>query len=135
MASICVLNPRLRNKRVFSELVASVANVGLKPITVRTRSDGSGYDLVCGQGRLEAFVELGQEEIPAIIIEATEEGTCYLMSLVENLARRQHSPLELIREIEALRAHVGTGYSRDGGEDRPQPRYICIRNLHAFGEW
>src|SRR5450631_2211498 len=103
--SIAVLNPRIRNKRVFSELVASVANVGLKkPITVRSRPNGSGYDLVCGQGRLEAFVELGQAEIPAIVIEATEED-CYLMSLVENLARRQHSPLELIREIEVLRAH------------------------------
>jgi ParB family transcriptional regulator, chromosome partitioning protein len=103
VASITILNPRVRSKRVFSELVASIASVGLKkPITVRARPDGSGYDLVCGQGRLEAFVELGQAEIPAIAIEASEED-CYLMSLVENLARRQHPPLELLREIDALR--------------------------------
>ena len=57
-------------------------------------------------GGLEAFVELGQAEIPAIIIEATEED-CYLMSLVENLARRKHSPLELIREIDVL-GHLGS---------------------------
>ena len=44
---------------------------------------GEVYDLVCGQGRLEAFVALGQNEIPAIVIEASEED-CYVMSLVEN---------------------------------------------------
>ena len=107
IGSITVVNPRLRSKRVFSELVESIAAVGLKkPITVRPRPDGSGFDLVCGQGRLEAFVHLGQTEIPAIVTDAPEED-CYLKGLVENLARRQHLPLEIFREIEAL---VGRGY-------------------------
>jgi ParB family chromosome partitioning protein len=65
------------------------------------------YDLVCGQGRLEAFIALGQKEIPAIVVDAEEED-CFVMSLVENLARRLHSPLELVREIGALRER---GYS------------------------
>jgi ParB family chromosome partitioning protein len=105
---IAVLNPRVRNKKVFNELVTSIANLGLKkPITVSRRKDGDGYDLVCGQGRLEAFIALGQREIPAVVIEATEED-CYVMSLVENLARRQHRPLELVQEIGALRKR---GYS------------------------
>ena len=73
-----------------------------KPITVSARPDQSGYDLVCGQGRLEAFVALGQTDIPAVVLEASEED-CFVMSLVENLARRHHSPLELMREIGALR--------------------------------
>lgn len=106
--SITVLNPRARNKKIFSELVTSIAHLGLKkPITVSARPDGSGYDLVCGQGRLEAFVALGQTEIPAIVIEASVED-CFVMSLVENLARRQHSPLEFVREIASLRDR---GYS------------------------
>ena len=97
-----VLNPRSRNKKVFNELVTSIANLGLKkPITVSRRASG-GYDLVCGQGRLEAYVALGQSTIPAVIIEASEED-CFVMSLVENLARRNHTPLELVREIGALR--------------------------------
>jgi ParB family chromosome partitioning protein len=134
VASISVLNPRVRNKRVFTELVASVASVGLKkPITVRARSDGSGYDLVCGQGRLEAFVELGQAEIPAIVIEATEED-CYLMSLVENLARRQHSPLELIREIDVLRTR-GYSYIEMAEKTGLSPEYMyAICTLLANGE-
>ena len=107
VAGTTVLNPRLRNRKVFMELVASIAAVGLKkPVTVRRREDG-GYEVVCGQGRLEAFAELKQAEIPAFVTEASDED-CYLMSLVENLARRQHPPLELLREIEVLQAK---GYS------------------------
>lgn len=103
VGSITVLNPRARNKRIFNELVTSISHLGLKkPITVSQRAGRSGYDLVCGQGRLEAFVALGQTEIPAIVIEATEED-CYVMSLVENIARRQHTPIELMREIGALK--------------------------------
>lgn len=107
VAAITVLNPRSRNRRVFQELVKSIANLGLKrPITVSARP-GGGYDLICGQGRLEAYVALGQDEIPAVITEASEED-CFVMSLVENLARRQHRPLELVKEIGALKDR---GYS------------------------
>lgn len=103
IAAITVLNPRSRNKRIFQELVTSIAHLGLKkPITVAARHDGSGYDLVCGQGRLEAFLALGESEIPAVVIDASHED-CFVMSLVENLARRQHSPLELMRRIGDLR--------------------------------
>src|SRR4051812_25915038 len=106
--AITVLNPRERNQRVFAELVTSIAHLGLKkPITVTHRQSGSGYDLVCGQGRLEAYVALGEPAIPAIVIEASEED-CYVMSLVENLARRNPRSLELIGEIGALKAR---GYS------------------------
>lgn len=105
---ITVLNPRARNKRVFQELVTSIERLGLKkPITVSQRPGRARYDLVCGQGRLEAFIALGQEQIPAVVIEASEDD-CYVMSLVENLARRQHTPLELVRAIGALRER---GYS------------------------
>src|ERR1700738_4119300 len=93
--AITVLNPRDRNRRVFHELITSFAHLGLKkPITVSRRGTEPGYDLVCGQGRLEAFIALGQSEIPAIVIDVAEED-CFVMSLVENLARRQHPPLEL----------------------------------------
>ncbi|MDF2116377.1 plasmid partitioning protein RepB C-terminal domain-containing protein [Roseiarcaceae bacterium H3SJ34-1] len=103
IVEITVLNPRVRNKKSFSELVNSIQSLGLKrPITVSRRSDGTGYSLVCGQGRMEAFVALDQDKIPAIVIEADEED-CLVRSLVENLARRNHSGLELIREIVALR--------------------------------
>jgi ParB family chromosome partitioning protein len=108
--AITVLNPRVRNKKIFNELVTSIAHLGLKkPITVSVRPDGSSFDLVCGQGRLEAFIALGQTEIPAVVVEESQED-CFVMSLVENLARRHHSPIELMREIGTLRKR---GYSID----------------------
>ncbi len=107
---IRVLNPRVRNRRTFEEMIDSIARIGLKrPITVAKRpgSDPVEYDLVCGQGRLEAFIELKQSEIPAIIINANESD-CLVMSLVENCARRQHRAIDLMREIGELRKR---GYS------------------------
>ena len=110
--AITVVNPRLRNKKVFDEITANIAELGLKrPITVAVRGtedgDESLFELVCGQGRLEAFKVLGQSEIPAIVINASSED-CLVMSLVENLARRQHHSLYLLRDIGRLKAK---GYS------------------------
>lgn len=48
---ISIVNPRVRNKKSFRELVENIAALGLKkPITVTRRDDGQGvrYDLVCG---------------------------------------------------------------------------------------
>lgn len=107
---ITVLNPRVRNKKVFRDIVDNIAGIGLKrPITVARRStpEGPRYDLVCGQGRLEALRELGQREIPAIVVDAGSED-CLVMSLVENLARRQHRAVELLRDIQGLKQR---GYS------------------------
>lgn len=106
-----ILNPRSRNQRQYREIVENIDRIGLKrPITVSRTSHPEGgfaYDLVCGQGRLEAYQRLGKAEIPAIIITANEED-CLVMSLVENIARRQHPAIELMREIEGLHKR---GYS------------------------
>jgi ParB family chromosome partitioning protein len=100
-----VVNPRLRNTRLFKEIVGNIAELGLKkPITVtkRQRADGPRYDLVCGQGRLEAYRLLGQQEIPALVVEADSDD-CLVMSLVENCARRQHRAIDLLHDIEGLK--------------------------------
>jgi len=107
---ITVINPRVRNKKIFREIVENISEIGLKtPITAARRDhpDGPRYDVVCGQGRLEAYQILGQSEIPAFVIEAGAED-CLIMSLVENFARRQHRAIDLLHEIERLKRH---GYS------------------------
>lgn len=110
IAEINVLNPRARNKRLHREITENIKTIGLKrPITVRHRR-GSGpvrYDLVCGEGRLEAFRILGETNIPAIVINAPESD-CLVMSLVENIARRQHRPIDIMQEIGNLHQR---GYS------------------------
>jgi ParB family chromosome partitioning protein len=102
---ITVINPRVRNKRIFAEIVSNISELGLKrPITVTRRQDPDGlrYDLVCGQGRLEAYEALGQQDIPAIVVDADTED-CMVMSLVENLARRQHRAIDLLHDIEGMK--------------------------------
>jgi ParB family chromosome partitioning protein len=101
---IMTLNPRSRNKRQHQKIVENIDAIGLKrPITVSRRSSSSGdrFDLVCGEGRLEAYRALGASEIPAVVIEAPAND-CLVMSLVENIARRKHRPIDLMQEIGSL---------------------------------
>ena len=101
---IDILNPRVRNQKIFRELVASIECLGLKkPITVTPRGTGDEerFALVCGQGRIEAFRALGQTSIPALVIEATDEDA-FVMSLVENIARRNPHAAEQLESIGML---------------------------------
>jgi ParB family chromosome partitioning protein len=103
---IHVLNPRSRSKRLHRELIENIRLVGLKrPVTV-SRHFGMDrvepFDLICGQGRLEALVALGHTNVPAIVVEVSEED-CLVMSLVENVARRSHQGIDFMREVGRLR--------------------------------
>ncbi|MHB8283883.1 MAG: plasmid partitioning protein RepB C-terminal domain-containing protein [Caulobacteraceae bacterium] len=102
---ITVVNPRTRNKRSFKDITESIAQIGLKrPVTVTRRVEANGpfYDLVCGQGRLEAYQALGQTEVPALVVSADPED-CLIASLVENCARRQHNAIDLLQDIGGMR--------------------------------
>ena len=134
---ITVLNPRVRDKKKFLEIVDSIAKVGLKqPIKVSRIKGPDGeaaYNLVYGQGRLEAFIALGQRAIPAIVVDVDEQD-CLIMSLVENVARRRHRPMELLREIATLkeRGYTDTQIGRKIGFSR---NYVQrIRRLLEAGE-
>jgi len=100
------LNSRDRNEKVFSEIVDNIRDIGLKkPITVTPRDGDDGrpkYLLVCGEGRLNAFSLLGEDHIPALVVNVSDEDAL-IMSLAENIARRGYRPLEILSDIEALR--------------------------------
>jgi ParB family transcriptional regulator, chromosome partitioning protein len=108
---LSVMSPRARNRRQHQEIVENIDAIGLKrPITVRRKPErgvSPRYDVICGEGRLEAFKRLGQSEIPVVVVDATEED-CLLMGLAENLARRQHRAIDLVVEIGSLKQR---GYS------------------------
>lgn len=134
---INILNARDRGKKKFAQIVANIGMLGLKkPVTVCQADGHNGnarYDLVCGQGRLEAYVQLGEEMIPAIIIEGTKEDLL-LMSLAENLARRSHSTVELVREIGKLKER-GYSHSEIARKTDLDPTYVSgILKLLARGE-
>jgi len=102
--SIRIINSRERDRSKHVQIKESIAQVGLKkPIQVSRRSetDESGFDLVYGEGRLKAFIALGAKEIPAIVVDLPKDERL-LRSLVENMARRHHNPIALVREIERL---------------------------------
>jgi ParB family transcriptional regulator, chromosome partitioning protein len=137
IGEIRIVNPRTRTKVRFQAIVTSIETLGLKkPITVSSREtaeDGTKYDLVCGQGRIEAFLSLGQASIPAVIINASREDQL-LMGLVENIARRPASNKDLFREVLNLKER---GYdlieiATKLGRDR---EYIgAILHLIDYGE-
>ena len=107
ITTIRIANPRSRNRVKWQLIVQSIDTLGLKrPITVAKRkvpdADGKLYDLICGQGRLEAFQALGEATIPAVVSEATEHDLL-LMSLVENIARRPSSSMSILHEVRSLR--------------------------------
>ena len=104
LSKITIVNPRDRGHKKFRQIVNNIASIGLKkPITVTPKpSSKDEYLLVCGQGRYEAYETLGESEIPAIVIDVPEDKLL-LMSLVENLARRNPSCLEMVHEIGALK--------------------------------
>ena len=107
ISEIRVINPRARNRHTFNGIVNNIGAVGLKkPITVSQRkreADGTQFDLVCGQGRLEAVAALGKKYIPAIITDASLKER-YLMSLVENIARKRPPQSALVREVQRLKS-------------------------------
>ncbi|MEO6847432.1 MAG: ParB/RepB/Spo0J family partition protein [Chthoniobacterales bacterium] len=113
ISKIRILNPRHRNPSKFAVIVESIKTLGLKkPIRISSRlaeeeMGDEGYDLVCGQGRLEAFIKLGWMEIPAIVEDISKEDRL-LMSLVENMSRRFPRPMDLIQEVIRLKEQ---GYS------------------------
>lgn len=133
---IRILNPRVRNRRNFEEIRENIARIGLKrPITVSKRvgTEPVEYDLVCGQGRLEAFIELRQRAIPAIVIDA-DESDCLVMSLVENCARRQHRAIDLVQEVGTLRKR-GYDDRRIAAKIGVSPEYVnMIAGLLEKGE-
>ena len=109
VGKIRVINPRARGRAKFTEIVTNISKIGLKkPITVKPRADAHGeFDLVCGQGRFEACIALEQTHVPAIVLDVSAEDA-YLMSLVENIARRMPTTLELVQKIDTLEKR---GYS------------------------
>lgn len=81
----------------LSELMASIAEKGIiEPIIVRQR--GRRFQIVAGERRYQAAVQIGLREVPAVIREVDDDEVIEI-ALIENLQRKDLSPFE---EAEAL---------------------------------
>jgi ParB family chromosome partitioning protein len=101
IALIDVPNSRRRNEERFKEIRRSIEQVGLqKPICVNERNlkETGRYELVCGEGRLEACRQLGMTHIEAEIINADYEYTL-LGGLAENLTRTKKDVIDFAKRL------------------------------------
>jgi len=81
----------------LSELMASIAEKGIiEPIIVRQR--GRRFQIVAGERRYQAAVQIGQREIP-IVIREVDDNEVIEIALIENIQRKDLTPFE---ESEAL---------------------------------
>lgn len=102
---INVVNSRKRERKQFEENIRSINEVGLyKPILVNKRNlDDTGlYDLICGEGRLLAHIELGKTHIAADVWDI-DERQAHLMTLGENIARTPPQTIEFARALKEMR--------------------------------
>lgn len=91
-------NPYQPRKRFAAadlrELQDSIGMNGLlQPITVRRASGGDGFELIAGERRLRASINLGWKEIPAIIKDVDDQALL-TYALIENLQRADLDPIE-----------------------------------------
>ena len=81
----------------LSELISSIAEKGiLEPLVVRQRGDR--FQIIAGERRYQAAVQVGLHDVPAVIREVDDTEVIEL-ALIENLQRKDLTPFE---EAEAL---------------------------------
>src|SRR3990167_5030875 len=75
------------------ESVSLIQPIGVKEVKGK-------YELIYGFRRLEAFKQLKREEIPAVIFKDVDSDG---LKIIENLQRKDISPLELASAIQKYR--------------------------------
>ena len=79
--------------QALSELVSSVKQHGiLQPLLVRPTEDGK-YELVAGERRYRAALEVGLAEVPVLVRELNSNEALQI-ALIENLQREDLNPIE-----------------------------------------
>ncbi len=88
--------PRMNfEPEALEELKRSILSNGLiQPITVR-RMTGGTYQLISGERRLKACIDIGYKDIPAYIMQVDKEETMLAMALIENIQREKLNPIEV----------------------------------------
>lgn len=118
-------------------IAASMNESGLiQPVVVRTDASGDGLKLVVGGHRLRGACLIGWDEIPAILIEATDDEARQI-EIDENLARKELTVLERAeflaerkRVYETLHPETANGKAK-----KPKTEKGKIANLATFARF
>ena len=94
--------PRLKFDPVaLAELKDSIREKGLiQPITIRRAN--SHFELIAGERRLRAALELGLEKIPAYIMKVESKEEMLELALVENVQREKLNAIEQASAFQRL---------------------------------
>lgn len=85
----------------MEELKKSILQNGLiQPVTVR-RLDGN-YQLISGERRLKACIDIGYKDIPAYIIKVDSDETMLALALIENIQRESLNAIETANAYKRL---------------------------------
>ena len=89
---------KLFDEEALKELASSIKEKGvLEPILVR--KDGNGYIIISGERRWRASILAGKDTIPAIIINTDNKQEIKEIQIIENLQRKDITPIERARTI------------------------------------
>ena len=93
----------------IDELAASINKIGLlEPIVVCPAEDAGKYEILTGQRRFLAHKMLGKTTIRASVREKVDEITSKVISVTENLMRRDPHSADLIDACTALYRRYGS---------------------------
>lgn len=96
--------PRLEfDLKAIEELADSIRSAGLiQPIVVRPQTGTQGrYELIAGERRWRACQALGWMEIPAIVMNATDQDSG-VWALIENVHRADLNPMDRASALQKL---------------------------------
>lgn len=89
----------------LSELMASIAEKGIiEPLIVRQR--GGRYQIVAGERRYQASVQVGLRELP-VVIRDVDDNEIVEVALVENIQRKDLSAFEEAEALHTLAERCG----------------------------
>jgi len=89
----------------LSELMASIAEKGiLEPLVVRQR--GERYQIVAGERRYQAAIQVGLRELP-VVIRDVDDAEMLELALIENLQRKDLTPFEESEALQSLAERCG----------------------------
>jgi len=111
----------------IEELADSIRKKGLlNPLTVRKTTEG--YELVCGWRRYNALKMLGMEEVLCIVHEDLSDKDAFEIALVENVQRKELSPMEEARAFKKYVEEYGWGSASQLAEKIGKyPSYVVQR--------
>ncbi len=109
--------PRARfDDDALEELAASIREVGvLQPVVVRAGDTDGTYFLIAGERRLRAARMAGLATIPAVIRETESDERHLTEALIENVQRKDLSPLEEAAAYRNLMEDFGMTHEQVAG--------------------